>query len=391
MLSFSSTVGSSSIAPITQSIKWAASQTRCRYLLGLTLGGVVLSQMTVAVANEQTTGGLPSLAPPAVEASPQPARLSVDAAGSETITTEYMFGAGDEISIEVFGYEEFTGTWVVLPDGSIILPALGAVNVVGETPKSLKVLLTQQLDRHLVDPAVTVRPTVLRPVVVTVAGEVYRPGPMQLRSLSESGSGSNTTVPTISAALIEAGGVTNNADIQQIELMRSQPGREPVSITLNLWDSLWSSSVPEDLVLQDGDVVFVPQLPEGTTVDRRLISRSNLAPETIPVRVIGEIRDPGEISVSPDSSLSGAIAAAGGPTTDARLKQVELIRLNTAGQIESQTVDLRNLDDDYQIQANDVIFVPERGSSAALNLTERILGPVLRIFTGISVIDRLVD
>lgn len=390
MLSFSVTTCSKYISSSIQATKQVASRTRGQYFLGLTLGGIVLSHMTVAIANEQAESGLLPLEPPTVEAVPQRPNLPVGSFESETITTEYMFGAGDQIAIEVFDFEEFTGTWVVLPDGSIILPALGAVKVGGETPESLKVLLTEQLNRHLVDPVVTVRPTVLRPVVVTVAGEVHRPGPMQLRSLSESNNGSDG-IPTISSALIEAGGVTQNADIQQIELLRSQPGREPVSITLNLWDSLWSSSVPEDLVLQDGDVVFVPQLPEGTTVDRRLIARSNLAPETIPVRVIGEIEDPGEISVSPDSSLSGAIAAAGGPTTDARLKRVELIRLSASGQIESQTVDLRNLDDDYQIQANDVIFVPERGGSAALNLTERILRPVLRIFSGISVIDRLVD
>ncbi|MEM1239267.1 MAG: SLBB domain-containing protein [Cyanobacteria bacterium P01_H01_bin.26] len=327
---------------------------------------------------------------------------------TSVIPEGYAFDAGDQIAIEVFGYEDFTGSWVVLPDGTIRLPLVGAVSVAGKTSDDLEILLARRLNNFLVDPIVAVMPSTLRPVVVTIAGEVQRPGPVQLRSLSEvntnrlSNSGNRNVVgsqvestldaiPTVSSALIEAGGITRNADIRQVVLTRSQPGGEPVSETLNLWDSLLSDVTPKDLVLQDGDAIFVPQLSAEDTLDRRLLARSSLSPTTIAVRVAGEVSQPGEINIAPDSSLSGAIAAAGGPTPDARLRQVQLIRLNQGGQVEQQTVDLSNLTDENQVQAGDVIFVPERRSSRFLNTTGRILSPFISVLQGLNIIERILD
>lgn len=336
-------------------------------------------------------------------ATPFTTTADVDAAA---IPEGYAFDAGDHIAIEVFGYEDFTGSWVVLPDGTIRLPLVGAVSVAGRTSNDLEILLARQLNNFLVDPVVAVRPSTLRPVVVTVAGEVQRPGPVQLRSLSEvntnrlNNSGNRNTIgsqvestldaiPTVSSALIEAGGVTRNADIRQVVLTRSQPGSEPVSETLNLWDSLLSDVTPQDLVLQDGDAIFVPQLSAEDTLDRRLLARSSLSPTTISVRVAGQVLEPGEVKISPDSFLSGAIVAAGGPTSDARLSRVQLIRLNQSGQVERQTIDLRDLIDENQVQAGDVIFVPERRSSQLLNTTGRVLSPFISVLQGLNIIDRL--
>ncbi|MGB3299535.1 MAG: polysaccharide biosynthesis/export family protein, partial [Phormidesmis sp.] len=39
----------------------------------------------------------------------------------------YILGAGDQISLSVIGYPEFTGTLAVLSDGTITLPLVGPV------------------------------------------------------------------------------------------------------------------------------------------------------------------------------------------------------------------------------------------------------------------------
>ena len=81
-----------------------------------------------------------------------------------------------------------------------------------------------QLNTVLVDPAVTVSLATLRPVVVTIAGEVQRPGPVQLRSLTRADSESSApeasldAVPILSSALMEAGGVTSYADIRRVQV-----------------------------------------------------------------------------------------------------------------------------------------------------------------------------
>jgi polysaccharide export outer membrane protein len=186
-------------------------------------------------------------------------------------------------------------------------------------------------------------------------------------------------VPTISSALIEAGGVTSQADIRKVTLRRMLPGGNSTTLTVNLWDALWSDSVPQDLVLQSGDTIYIPKLAQGD-IDRRLLSRSTLAPRTVRVRVIGEVRTPGEVEVPPDSTISSAVAIAGGPNRDATLRHVELVRLNDNGQITNEQLDLRDLDDDNQVQEGDVIYVPERGRSSFFRVMGEILSPVNSLF-----------
>lgn len=101
-----------------------------------------------------------------------------------------------------------------------------------------------------------------------------------------------------------------------------------------------------------------------------------LAPATVRVRVVGEIKRPGEVQVPPDSTLSSAIAIARGPTKDARLSKVAFIRLNEQRQVEQQVVDLRHLTDNFQIQDGDILVVPERNVSNVLDFVGRLFSPI---------------
>ena len=325
----------------------------------------------------------------------QSASASLLQSQTNPFPNNYILGPGDHVAIEVFEYEEFTASKVILPDGTISLPLVGAIPAAGQTSDSLERLLTDELSNYLVNPVVSVSLTILRPVVVTVSGEVQRPGPVQLRSLTTTndfGNGFNDInsatddtldgAPTVSSALIQAGGITQNADIRQVMVRRSRSASDSVTTNINLWDAVWSDNAVQDLVLQDGDSIFVPRLAAGETLDRRLIARSTLAPSVVRVRVVGEVVRPGEVQVPPDSSLSSAVAIAGGPTNDAKLSEVEFVRLNEQGQIEYQEVDLRNLVDDFQIQEGDVVIVPRKGSAAFFDVASRLFAP-LNLFRGV--------
>jgi len=297
------------------------------------------------------------------------------------LDSRYVLGPGDQINIEVFGHEEFTGSKVILPDGTFTMSLIGDVQASGRTLSQLTNDLYNQLNLILVDPAITISLSALRPVVVTIAGEVQRPGPVQLRGLTNADADNGTPgasldgMPMLSSALVEAGGVTSYADIRKVQIRRSLPNGEVTTATINLWDAIWSENTPEDPILLAGDAVFVPRITEGDPLDRRLLARSSLSPDTIQVRVVGEVTQPGEIPVSPDSTISSAVASAGGPTTDASLRRVELVRLNEDGIIERQRVDLRNLIDDFQVEDGDVVFVPKRRAFAGVDIFARFLSP----------------
>lgn len=303
---------------------------------------------------------------------------------NDLTNAQYILGPGDQLEISVFGYEEYAGTYDVLSDGTISLPVLGPMRAANRTLASFDADLTQALNRLLVEPDVTVQLASRRAITVTVAGAVQRPGPIEMEQATRSGTSATLGMPTISTALSQAGGVTRKADIRQVVLTRRLPDGELSSTRLNLWDAIWvegslaeggTSGGTERLILRDGDTIVVPELAEGNQLDQRLVARSTLAPETVRVRVVGEVTSPGEVQVPPDSTLSSAVAIAGGPTGDAALHRVELIRLNEQGTIESREIDLQNLIDEVQIQQGDVVIVPERNASTVLGWAQRILNP----------------
>jgi polysaccharide biosynthesis/export protein len=304
----------------------------------------------------------------------------------------YYIGPGDELRITVVGYPEYTGTQAVLSDGTIALPLIGNINAADRTPAQLTAELASRLNQVLVKPAVSVTVSAQRPVTVNVTGAVQRPGPLQLKNLKAGGelAGSTTTAgvislqrPTVTAALLEAGGVTREADLRSITLNRYSPDRSLAPVTINLWDAVTSGKPVRDLTLQDGDTLFIPNLPVDAGIDKKLMAQSSLAPRTVRVKVVGEVKRPGEIPVPPDSTLSSAIAIAGGPTDKARMKQVTFIRRNASGQLAQQTLDLDKLSDDIQVEDGDVLYVPMTPGDKTLGVANQVVSPlglILRLF-----------
>jgi polysaccharide export outer membrane protein len=339
---------------------------------------------------EAGTEALPQVTPRRSDSPPLPApsqspsafpRNRLPDSQSAAASEDYVLGVGDQLDVLVFAYDEFTGARTVLPDGTIIMPMLGHIPVAGKTTSELATELTTRLRAMLVNPVVTVNLLSLRPVVVNVSGEVQRPGTIQLRgSTSGSGDGNEEQTPeqrpTLASALAAAGGITGNADLRQVTLRRYRPDGSATPITVNLWDAIMADSAAPHLVLQDGDSIFVPQLQAGEDIDRRLMARSQFAPTTVRVRVVGEVKAPGEVQVPPNSSISSAVAIAGGPTEDANLRQVTFVRLDEAGEAEPLELDLRNLNDSNQVQDGDVVIVPKRGSASLVDFAGRLLSPL---------------
>ncbi|KKI98907.1 polysaccharide biosynthesis/export family protein [Prochlorothrix hollandica] len=88
--------------------------------------------------------------------------------------------------------------------------------------------------------------------------------------------------------------------------------------------------------------------------------------------VLGEVNTQGEVSVPPQSSLSEALAIAGGPTVDARLGHVTLLRLQDDGTVEERQIDLKDYRNSEQVQAGDIIIVSKRFLPRFVGWTQRI-------------------
>jgi polysaccharide biosynthesis/export protein len=299
----------------------------------------------------------------------------------------YILGPGDQIQVNVYQAADVTGAHMIAPDGQIRLPFLGSIQAAGQTPDRLSQQLQQRLLQFYRKPIVNVSINQFRPLRIHVGGEVRRPGPLQIRNTvydtsrigsennSNSAANANPNLPTVSAAIVAAGGVTRDGDISQIALKRNG-----VVEYIDLWQGLTSENAPPDRLLRDGDAILIAKRPANSPIDPRLIAKSSLAPATVRVRVIGEVRNPGEVNVTPNSTISSAIAIAGGPTDKARMEEVRLVRLDTDDQITEQRLNLQQLQDNQQVLDGDVVVVPKSRNSKFLDTVNQVFPPLGILF-----------
>jgi polysaccharide biosynthesis/export protein len=333
---------------------------------GLTIGITVLWPTTLLA---QTTALAQTIAPQGSEA-------------------DYILGPGDQIQVNVYQETDMTGTHVIAPDGQIRLPLIGPIQAAGQTPDRLGQQLQQRLGKLYRRPIVNISLQQLRPLRIHISGEVRRPGPLQIRNTAYEASGSsrdnntslnspnlNSSLPTLSAAIVAAGGVTRNGDISQVALTRNG-----VVESIDLWQGLTTTNAAPDRLLRDGDAIFIAKRPANSPIDPRLIAQSSLAPTTVRVRVIGEVRTPGEVSVTPNSTISSAIAVAGGPTDKARMEEVRLVRLGSDDQITEQRLNLQQLQDQQQVLDGDVVVVPKSRNAKFLDTVNQVFPPLGILF-----------
>lgn len=123
----------------------------------------------------------------------------------------YALGAGDVISIRVFGEEDFTKEKIRLTDaGTIFYPAVGEINIRGITLGELEQTIINGLrGRILVNPRVSVEINEYRPFFIT--GMVKSPGSFPFQPGL-----------TVRRAASLAGGFHERASLRKIFLIRER-------------------------------------------------------------------------------------------------------------------------------------------------------------------------
>jgi polysaccharide export outer membrane protein len=164
------------------------------------------------------------------------------------VTNEYRYliAPQDILVVDVFGEKDFSREFKVEANGDITYPFLGAVKVGGmatsEAESKLKDMLAQD---YLVDPQVTVTVKEYRKRIVTVMGEVTKPGAFDLPGEQKW---------TIIDAIGQAGGPTKAANRKRIQFTRRGKTQEFKLEDLQL------ITEPEKVIwLEPGDSVNVPQ------------------------------------------------------------------------------------------------------------------------------------
>ena len=253
---------------------------------------------------------LPSIVWAATASAPEANRLAI-------------LGAGDSVTMVVFGQPSMTTTLYVGDDGTIRVPLAGPVPVSGSTPVQAEKRVEKALKDggYFVDPHVTLTLVQSRSERVSVLGDVSKPGSYAIDPAT-----------TVYGLLADAGGATPNAADVGYVRRRDAAGRVE-SFTVDL-RGLPGTSGAGNRRLKGGDELFVPDAQH--------------------VYVYGEVKTPNMYKWEPGMTLIQAIVLAGGITERGSERRIQIRRLGKNGKY----VTLHGRPND-PVQPNDVIRVRE--------------------------------
>lgn len=306
-----------------------------------------------------------------IETSPPPPIIKPLNGYVSFLSNEYRLGPNDEIDLDFFSVPEFNQKSLrVTPDGNLMFPAIGQVQVAGQTINELSTALNERYRKYLKEPNISINLVKLKPFIVFIKGGVlhagsyeFNPNPADYMQQTTATKELNVlrTSPLLSNVLVAAGGLTHDADIEHLEIHNQYTGEVT---TVNILELLTSKEY-HDLYLNHGDTVMVPQLPSALAVDPekyRKFMGSSFSQKEVPVRVYGYVKTPGlyNLPSAQTNTLHSAIVSAGGYYGDFAFQpqKVYLSRVDNKGQIATIQIDPRH--EDPIVMPNDIIYIPEK-------------------------------
>lgn len=204
--------------------------------LALAVGLPAASQVSTAPTHEL---GSPSL-PAATSASATPQL--------HERYPRYQLRKGDSFDLNFELSPEFNQTVAVEPDGYITLKGVGSIFVEDQTVPELTETVETAYAKILHNPVITITLKDFEKPYFIAAGQVGRPGKYDLRSDL-----------TVTQAIAIAGGFNEKSKHSQVVLFRPAPGGGYEAKLINVKKLLASRDLSEDMHLQPGDMLYVPQ------------------------------------------------------------------------------------------------------------------------------------
>lgn len=255
---------------------------------------------------------------------------------------EYKIGPGDLLEITLWEGLAATRQEVrVRPNGRITFGLTEDVKAAGLTAGEVTAQLSARLSAYLKRPRVDVAVLQHNSRSVRLLGALTRSSANGQGGAGEYKLQGRTTVLE-SIAL--AGGPTADADLKTVRIRR----KDGETVSLNLYKAILQGDLSQDLVLNEGDIVFLPTLTRDANR----------------VYVFGEVQKPGAYTFTgPEMRLIDAISDAGGPTVFAYRADTRVVRGDIT-QPEILAADLGRLiekgdrSQNLLLASGDLIYVP---------------------------------
>lgn len=212
----------------------------------------------------------------------------------------YIVGGGDQLLIDVYGASQQSFDVTVSPEGRILIPNVGSIQVGGSSIEAATARLKSSLGRIYSgllgsnpNTFMQVRLGNIRSIKVSMVGELSKPGTYTLPSFA-----------SVFNGLFAAGGPNENGSFRNIQVYRDSR----LVATVDIYEFLSKGDSKANITLRDNDVVIVPP------VQARL-------------EIIGPVRREGYFEVKPDETLSDLYIYTGGFTSEAYKDRITVRRI----------------------------------------------------------------
>jgi polysaccharide export outer membrane protein len=151
---------------------------------------------------------------------------------------------------------------------------------------------------------------------------------------------------------------------------------------LDLSQVLLQGNQLQNPILFDGDTLIVSKTTSFIPSEVREVGASNLAPISISINVIGEVKSPGSLNVPANTPLVEAIFRAGGPVKwRANTNKIELVRFSRDGKVTRQIYQYKDNREISQVQNpplrnGDTIIVNKSLYGMALDTINDVAVPI---------------
>lgn len=237
---------------------------------------------------------------------------------------EYRLGAGDVVRISVYQNPDLTLETRIGDSGIVSYPLLGSVRLGGVTVTQAEKLVADGLrtGNFVRQPQVSIQVLQVRGNQASVLGQVNRPGryPIEVVDMR------------LSDLLATAGGI-GPAGADTLTLVGTRDGK-PIRKVIDLPGIFRSDSRQEDIVVQNGDVIYVERAPV--------------------VYIYGEVQRPGAMRLERDMSVMQALATGGGLNLRGTEKGLRVHRRDADGKLQVIQPKMDDL-----LREGDVVYVRE--------------------------------
>ncbi|TAL70667.1 MAG: hypothetical protein EPN82_01720 [Bacteroidetes bacterium] len=273
----------------------------------------------------------------AVQRAQELAKESAGLQEKEIDPQKYLLGPGDEFTIMVLGAKTIEVEATISPEGKLIIPEIGTVNLKGKTLAEADTLIKKHAARIFKNNEVYLALKKLRRFKVIVSGAVRKPGIVPA-----------TAVDRVSEVIEKAGGLKYNASIRKISLYRNEPSN---CLKVDLLRFFMTDEKETNPTVNGGDHIVVPT--------------SNIKES---IGIYGEIGSEGDFEYVEGDSLSTLIKFGQGFLESSFLDSVEITRFRpNTSYIDRWTVNIsswrhifdttKHLDGDFPLLTGDRVFI----------------------------------